>query len=485
MRRTCTLLLPAMLVAVVAPASATAPPEPLELAEVGFRLESPVAGDWAGAAIAVGDFDGDGVLDLAVGAACDGTAAPGAGATYVLYGPVTPDRSLADADAVLLGTTGDFGGEFLAALDTDGDGADELVIGAPGPVVALGPLVDQCFVLGGPFHPGFNKPGEAWVVGGGQRLDGTLDARAAADTVITGYAPADFAGWDVGGGDLDGDGNDELVVGAIGIAAFTGAAFLFPGGAMPSSASALDADAHLLGDGPSGDFGSLITAGDVDGDGIDDLLITAPSVDGSRAGTTYVFLGGALPSGAIAASSADIILEGDTGDGAGSGLAVGDLDGDGATDIVIGADVSNMTYVFYGPVDRRGTVALADADVRVSAGQARGAGGAVAVADLDGQDRSDLIIGASRDATGGPRAGAVHRLVGPLTGDIDATTTGFLLIGDAEDEAGYALAVGDVTGNGYDDLIVGAPANILAGTDAPEPGAIYIVPGEETDPEME
>jgi putative CocE/NonD family hydrolase len=483
MNRLRIVLVAVVLVAALAPASQAAPEQPLELAEVGFKLEG-VPDDGAGFVVRVGDFDGDGIADLAVGAPCASTNAAAAGAVYILYGPITPDRSLADADAVLRGTwAGGFAGEFLAVLDMDGDGADELVVGVPGPFVGAGvylePIADSCFGFG-PVQPGVNQPGEAYVVGGGQRLSGALDLDAVADTVITGLAPLDFTSFDLGGGDLNGDGHDELVVGAAGpgSAAGSGAAFLFAGD-LPANTSVLDADATLIGEAPLDSFGLRIVTGDVDGDGIDDLLIAAPVQHPARPPVVSVFLGGSLPAGVVRASDADIRLVGEPGGRAGDGLVVADLDGDGFDDIIVGDRNPGVTSVFYGPLDRRGTVPLADADVTVEAGPDRFAGWAVAVANLDGDDRADadLIIGAHGDTSGGQDAGAVHRLNGELTGDVDATEQGILYVGQPGDLAGFALAAGDLTGNGVDDLVVAAPALFTAG----QPGGVYIVSGTAPD----
>ncbi len=130
-RRPRRMVLVAVLVAVFVAAAVTAPvaapKKPLQLRKVGFRVASDVHADAAAFALTPGDFDGDGVGDLAVGAPCDASGGAGTGAVYVLYGPITPGRSLGEADGKLLGgRRGDFAGETLAAVDLDGDGDDEL-----------------------------------------------------------------------------------------------------------------------------------------------------------------------------------------------------------------------------------------------------------------------------------------------------------------------------------------------------------------------
>jgi hypothetical protein len=172
-----------------------------------------------------------------------------------------------------------------------------------------------------------------------------------------------------------------------------------------------DATARFVGSAASDQAGSRVALGDVDGDGLADVLIGARYAPaGPGTGTAYVLFGPV--SGDVDATFADIAVQGDTVlQGVGSGLDARDIDGDGAGDLLVGASGDlggkGSAWLFYGPA--AGTYTLADADASFL-GEAVGddVGTAAVFGDVDGDGLAEVILGAPSERTGGAQAGAVY-----------------------------------------------------------------------------
>ncbi|MDQ0464116.1 Ca2+-binding RTX toxin-like protein [Caulobacter ginsengisoli] len=288
-----------------------------------------------------------------------------------------------------------------------------------------------------------------------------------------------------GAGDINGDGFDDLIVGAP--YSGNGHAYVVFGSAdgFSGDLATLDGTNGFSASGTfvTGSGFSVSSAGDFNHDGFADIIV------GSNTGNAYVIYGKADGFGA---SFDSFNLDGTNGFKlAGGGLgralaAVGDLNGDGYDDIAFGVQSASAVYVLYGtgePLDNFVDVANPTGTTGFKifgpAGDLVGASVASA-GDVNGDGYLDLIVGATGDDAWATDAGAAYVVFGEaggFSGDIDLTTldgtNGFRIVGAfTAGAAGTSVAsAGDFNGDGYDDLIVGAP---LAST----PGAAYVVFGK-------
>ena len=368
---------------------------------------------------------------------------------------------LAEADAIFLGESfqGVAGTAVAGAGDLDGDGYDDILVGAPEHGEDdLGAV----FVYPGPVYgiqPLEHAPVRLVGVERNQRFGASLSAA----------------------GDVDGDGRADFLVGTEGHDTASPAAFLFTGlPATESSADEATARFHRIDDGFY-----VAGAGDVDGDGHDDILLGGPDSmhDGwHRAGTTYVVRGPVM--GDVDMAQSDATLTGELAlDQAGRVALGGDVNADGYDDVLVGAPGegtvgrdTGAAYLLYGPVD--GAVDLADADAKLLGVSTSGiAGYSVDIApDVNGDGYDDLLVGAPEDSSVGPCAGAAYLVHGPAEGTSSLADADAALYGANElDRAGTSVAgVGDVNGDGYGDVVVGAK---YAEEDAHLAGAAYLVLG--------
>ncbi|MDP2312723.1 MAG: MopE-related protein [Pseudomonadota bacterium] len=337
----------------------------------------------AGSSIVVHDLDGDGFDDLQVGSGAqtvDGQM--WAGTLYTVFGPLTGGGLLEEeADWKLVGTTADesIGMRAYALGDLDGDGLPDFGTGYE--------FID---------HRGLDRTGAVYVfttVGSG--------TEAAADTataVIYGSEEYDEIGLGATGLDLDGDGFSDLVVGAQGYDSdpADGAALVFMG-PVAGSIAGDDADLVFTGESSASYAGRMVdTVGDINGDGLDDLLVGAPQTDD---GAAYLIWGASTLAGGPLAD-ANVKFRGDRANYFQLGYSLdglGDLNEDGWPDLFISENYypGGQGYVFFGPLATPATYQASTADVVLS-----GDGRSDAVyetaftpGDATGDGVSDLVVG--------------------------------------------------------------------------------------------
>ncbi|MBN1135642.1 MAG: VCBS repeat-containing protein, partial [Anaerolineae bacterium] len=374
-----------------------------------------------------GDVNGDGYADVMVGAA-DGNSWQGK--SYLYHGSSAGLNTSPAATAAGANTGDRFAYALSLAGDVNGDGYSDLMVGAYG------------------YYNGDYR-GRAYVYhGGGEGMGATaaFSASGATDLDYMGRAVATA-------GDVNGDGLTDLVVGAPGASSSTGLVHVYyatPSGLAPSPALTLTGE--MNGD----QLGyALSTAGDVNGDGYADLVVGAPWYGVNSLGRIYVYYGsGSGLSATPAFTDTGEQLNGLLGH---SVAGAGDVDGDGYADLIVGATGINgnqgAVYIYYG-----GPTGLSGPRSWIDSGESAGDrfGGSVAPAgDVNGDGYADIVVGAHAYASNTGRAYLYHGQSGGLTAATPALTLTGSLTGD---QFGYAVSTaGDVNGDGYSDVIVGAP----------------------------
>ena len=512
-------------------------------------------GDNTGFDLAAGDFDGDGYDDMLISAVFAGSDLKGK--IYLIYGK--PSLILDQADATLVGEfSNDHAGQFLSTSgDVNADGCVDFLIGVP------------------EYSDTILQRGKTYLIYGSgarcafpQRLTGTNSLTSVgavggiSGATFLGVNREDYSGADIASaGDIDGDGKDDLLIGAYGADATanaSGKVYLVYGKAL-NDVTCMDgtnphqmnlsiletaADAHcgheILGEGGGSLFGiTLAGVGDVNQNGTDDLFIGAygfnPDPNQTQPayqyqGKAYLFDFGILGTPAGQNIPRRIFASTDTkayfGGFALTGLddwrscastisALGDTDGDSANDFMLGCyALDNRTiqmpdsgglYVMYGG-EYTGDIAsdalflLGTEDNGQLAQENLASGG-----NVNRDAFADILIGASR-VNGGTwpgkyEAGKTYLILGRSRVDFAAAYTnqfldnvdltfrevgGFEFLGEERyDESGAGLASGDFDGDGDTDILIGAPGdevnklykhqNFESQANPPRPGKVYFV----------
>jgi len=459
-----------------------------------FHQNSPGIEDFAeeqdrfGSAVATGDFNGDGYLDVAIGAYWDSVdGASKAGLVHVFYGNTQGRLSASDSEVWTQNSAGvadaaevdDLFGYSLAVGDFDNSGHDDLAVGVPGESVGF------AYGAGG-VHVFYGADGG---LGAGTNLLFTQDTLAMSDSSEW----VDQFGFSLAVGNFDGDLFDDLAIGVSQESAESGTTIFATGAVHVVYGSGFGGLNPILHeeywtqattgvpgtDGESDQFGDALAAGDFDNDGYDDLAVGASGDDDGgafRAGAVTILTGSIAGLGTLG----PILFQNDVSDDPvessdqfGSALATGYFNNDPYEDLVItasewdldGYQEAGIVHVVYGssaglqtgPGTPNQTVTRDVLENFDEFGRASASG------DINGDGYDDLALGATgAEVNGQNGAGLVHVLLGGEDG-LDLVNRQLLNqnLSGSEDPAepsdlfGDALAIGHLNGDQCADIVVG------------------------------
>ena len=385
-----------------------------------------------------GDVNGDGFSDIIIGASGFDSGQPNSGAAYIYYGslqginPNTVTKIEHVAGSRLLGYS------VAGAGDVNGDGYDDVIIGDMSYFVAWDP------------QKGLMEGAALVYYGSPQGIKLNIFSVIKTNQTVSSF------GWAVSSaGDVNGDGFDDVLVGDPNYdnQYDDGAVFVYHGSAQGINTTAA---ITLEGNQAAAELGfSLAPAGDINGDGFDDIIAGAPFYTNSQNAEGAVFVFHGSMSGI---NDTPTILENNVSQ-AWMGYSVsgaGDLNGDGFNDIAIGCPTSQAgegaTSIYYGSSSSINNNSL---KASLTIGQPSYFGNAVSTAgDYNGDGYGDLLIGAVNYSP--TNAGAAFMFPGSSTGIYPQSPIKFES-NIANSEMGTSVScAGDVNGDGYSDILIGA-----------------------------
>jgi hypothetical protein len=433
----------------------------------------------------IGDFNGDGIRDLAVGGfLAKPNGVTGAGETYLIYGKrgdFSPNLEASQLNGLNgftikgLDQEGTLG-TSIAGADINGDGLADLIVGSPGSD-----------------SNGKKDAGRTYVIFGNPSNFSTFSLSSLNGRngfSITGANPSDLLGVSVAGADLNKDSFADLIVAAPG----SGKAYLIYGksGGFSPTIDLAQSGITTINDSQQSSALGVKGIGDINGDGVEDFAVTAARVDQAGEDTfadLYLIFGKSgsqipnLNLGSLSPSDG-IRIQGSLDLGSSVSVSkVGDFNGDSIDDIVIGyagntTTSSGKSFVVFGsrtniPTNLstlNGTNGFGITDningdltgVEVSAG------------DFNGDRLADIVIGSSgHDQVGKTNTGRTYVILGkrgafPTLFNLSSINgeNGLIIEGsDQNDQAGVSVSsVGDINGDTVDDLVIGAPGDFFSGS---------------------
>lgn len=393
----------------------------------GWEISGSEPDERFGSTLAVCDADGDGHQDLVVGSA--GTNED-AGAVHVFYGPLGEETEAARVWTILgTGPSTTLGSALDCQSDVTGDGAADLLIGEPDETA--------------------KSAGAMYVVPGGST--GVTPIADAYVSAWTGTYQGDRTGYGVVAIDVDGDDEDEVAVATLGQDGYDwelGVTHVVT--AFPGTHPIFVWDDFVVGTVDLSLRGAVGNAGDLNGDGVDELALSARAPL-SLADSVLLYQQGV--SGALAADDWDAAI----GSPGGSLLARfaqlghADLNGDGYDDFLLGSPGDNsdagIVLVYYGVLSG----STNDPDVELTGRDDSFTGKSIASpGDLDGDGNDELLIGA-------PGEGAVYLYGGGESGRSELDDAAQAAWRKSDSDPGAALAAGDLMGNAAVEFVIGVP----------------------------
>ncbi|SDH39077.1 Por secretion system C-terminal sorting domain-containing protein [Dyadobacter soli] len=399
-------------------------------------IESNQGDAWLGWAVSsAGDVNGDGYSDILIGSYAYDHGHTDEGVVFVYHGGAGTVGATPKTASYAI-TSGALDGSSVSIIgDYNGDGLDDVVSGAPnfdGGTVGEGAV--------------FLSLGDAslGVIGMVKYEGNQLNAKF---------------GCSVSGvGDTDGDGFDDFVVGATG-AVFsnsTGIAYLFTGssqGTIPAGHPLYQSSGNL--------FGTSVAGGDINRDGYGDIIISAPlAKNGFKSETGLI---GIYPGSANGVNNTTYtnVYGPNIGTKLGSSLATADVNGDGFADIVAGASGSSngqgSIHIWHGSLNGVPNNTLSNLQLTSNTPNASFGAAVSGAGDVNGDGFGDIIVGAPGITSGENNEGVAKVFYGSVNGCSSFSVT-TLQVNQAEAAFGTSVAgAGDVNGDGYSDVIVGAP----------------------------
>ena len=373
-------------------------PEPLEeefgtVLHAAHTQEGQYYGDYFGSSISTGDVNGDGAEDVLVGAYGHDERGIHSGAAYLFLAPFSADQQ--PIPFLGMEPKDHAGLQVLISSDISGDGLGDIVISAP-----------------------YNKTIYIFRSQSFSNLSTNNIFLEEADHIIIGENAGDYIGWSLSStSDFDGDGNHELLIGADGVdyGSFSGGMAYLIFSETLSSQERFNieiSDRKFVGDTAMENAGQALASSDLDGDGIDDIIIGADGGDrgAENGGTVYINYGSNLQAQDLRLSDSDIILYSQMDfSESGSSLASGsDCNGDGYADLLIGAPSpeptrynSSVFLVLGGSTPQE---ALEESAFQFVGNQDNTGHSVSFSPDIDGDGHAEIIIGAPKlysDTAGG------------------------------------------------------------------------------------